>query len=96
MNIVIANHQADPESIFTVIFESYKLDKVLSVPNKNTAFNRRPYNNILIVRRWKNNNEEELKKARAYALQIAEVAAKGNQELSKAENIGYGNYGIEN
>lgn len=74
-------------------FEYFPQTKILSVPNDVTAHLRSPYNSVLSVLRWDEDNMDNYLFARAASRTITDIVVSGNVELSESENSGYGNYG---
>lgn len=78
-----------------VVFEYLPLAKIMSVPAGTTAFRRDATPTILIVIVWKELTEENADHARGYAHELVKIATGGGQsEVTAAQSLGYGNYGM--
>jgi hypothetical protein len=84
---------ADSEIHPVVFLEFIPFNKVRSIPNGTSAFQRPKFNNGIALMTWKNNTPENLALARGLSQEFASIIADGQREYLGEVGQGYGNYG---
>jgi hypothetical protein len=76
-----------------LLIEHFPLGKISSVSGGVTAFRRDPTHSVLAAVFWDEDRKENTERARAWAHELADIIADGQDGLTGSLGLGYTNYG---
>lgn len=86
---LVVRSKSGPLLKMSVLFEYYPTNKIMSVPQGETAFQRKPFSNVMFTSLWKDDTPESLEFARTCAREFTGKLEQREEGLAGV----YGNYG---